>query len=141
MSHTEFTYRLPLTFIRVGATQTGTPEEITGKGAVACSAIVTTETAADPLTELKLRLAPGPNSSIKSTWALLPDGRLTGAELGTTVQRYSTLGSVLQVGTFALAAMLPFLCARPSRSSRIPRGTRSRIENAGLVSGPEQGFR
>lgn len=108
-----FTYRLALTYVRVvGSRSTGKPT--VGGPSVECSAVVTTEVGADPLTAITTVLDPVKDGTAKATWTMLPDGRLAGTKVNTTVQRYAALGTALQVGTFVAAAALPFLVPGPA---------------------------
>ncbi|WP_222193324.1 hypothetical protein [Modestobacter italicus] len=102
-------YRLPLTYIRVTGSRRTTADPLTGTSTAECSSTVTTEVGADLLTRCQVQLSPQRMATQKSTWRLLADGRLTGAEATTTVEPLAGWQAALQAGTAVLGAAGPAL--------------------------------
>lgn len=105
-----FTYRLPLTYVRVVGTRT-TTQHIDDKAIVECKAAVTTELAADFLTKIDVSLTAERMATQKATWNLTADGRLTGADVTTTVEPMAGLAAGLKSGAMVLGVAGPALLA------------------------------
>lgn len=112
----ELSYRLPITFVRVVGEKTVTTDSIVDPPtqAVQSQAVVTTETGADLLSRIRAEIEIASREKQKSEWNLLPDGRLTGADVATTVDRYAEWAPYIKAGGFVLAAALPFLIPGPA---------------------------
>lgn len=109
-SSVDFSYRLPLTFVRVTGTRTRTID-IENKTALVCKAAVTTELAADMLTKLDVSMSAEAMAKQKSIWKFTSDGRLTGADVTTTVEPLAGLSTALKAGATVLGVAGPALLA------------------------------
>ena len=109
-----FTYRLPVTMIRVAGTRTTTTDSLTKAAVVEVKALATTEIAADWRTRIRVRPTLDPDSQAEISWKLTPDGRLVEAMKNTSVSRLAPWAPALRVGAFALAAVLPALIPGPA---------------------------
>jgi len=105
-----FSYRLPLTHVRITGTRTGT-KDLDNKTTVVCKSAVTTELAADMLTRLDVSMSAEAMAKQKSTWNLTSDGRLTGADVSTTVEPMAGLSTALKAGATVLGVAGPALLA------------------------------
>lgn len=105
----DFSYRLPLTYVRVTGTRTSTTD--LDKTMVVCKAAVTTELAADWRTKLDVSMSAEAMAKQKSTWNLTSDGRLTGADVSTTVEPMAGLSTALKAGATVLGLAGPALLA------------------------------
>lgn len=104
-----FTYRLPLTYVRITGTCTEVTDALTDSTTVDRTSVVTTETGADPRASHRVSLSARRLAAHKSTWNLLPDGRLAGAEATTTVQQWALWKASLSAGATVLGAAAPAL--------------------------------
>jgi len=109
----EFAYRLPLTYVRVTGSCIKTTDELESEPKTGYKSVVTTETGADLLTSCHVRLSPASLASQKSTWNLTADGRLTGADVTTTVEPLAVWKTSLEAGAAVLAAGAPLAAAGP----------------------------
>jgi hypothetical protein len=104
-----FSYRLPLTYVRVTGTKRTLTDSLTETSEVERTSTVTTEIGADLLTRCQVRLSPDSMATQKSTWKLLPDGRLTGADVATTTEPLAVWKASLAAGISVLTAAGPAL--------------------------------
>lgn len=114
MPDVEFAYLLPLTYLRITGTQTRIDDELDGSATVEYHSVVTTEVGADPLTDCQVRMSAEALTTQKSTWNLLADGRLTGADMSTTAEPLAIWKTSLEAGAAVLGAVgAPLLAAGP----------------------------
>jgi len=100
-----FTYRLPLTYVRVVGEVRTTKSSLPGEETTSVRELaVTTEVGADLLTAIRIDIDAASMATQKATWTLLPDGRLTGSSVSTTVEPLAGWKAALQVGAFVAAA-------------------------------------
>ncbi|SFU10128.1 hypothetical protein SAMN05660657_05688 [Geodermatophilus amargosae] len=104
-----FSYRLPLTYVRVTGTRTETTDGLTGQTTVECRSTVTTETGADLLTRCPVSISPEALARQKTTWNLLEDKRLAGADVTSTVEPLAAWKASLSAGMAVLSAGLPLV--------------------------------
>jgi hypothetical protein len=108
VSDIEFSYRLPVSFVRVTGTRSSS-SDVDDAVTVDCRAAVTTEIGADTRTRCPVRLTEQSMATQKSTWTLTTDGRLTGADSSTTVERLANWSAALQAGGTVLGIAGPAL--------------------------------
>ncbi|NEA30492.1 hypothetical protein [Streptomyces sp. SID13031] len=101
----EFSYRLPLTYVRITGTRTDiTDELVDGTVPAEYASVVTTEAGADPLTECRVSMSAEALTTQKSTWNLLTDGRLTGTDVTVTAEPLARWKTALEVGAAVVGA-------------------------------------
>jgi len=107
MTDVEFFYRLPVTCVRV----TGTRTEISGVDGerTETKATVTTELVADIRTRCPVILSASDLATQKATWNMTRDGRLTGADVSTSVESMAAWGTAFQVGASVASLAAPAL--------------------------------
>lgn len=110
----QFIYRLPATSVRIVGSVSTAQDTVIGSTAIQREAVVTTEYGADLLTEITIVIDNDSKSRQKTSWNLLSDGRLAGADVATTVDRYANWAPLLKVASFALAAAMPLLIPGPA---------------------------
>lgn len=106
---TEFMYRLPLSYVRVVGSRRESHDTVADVREEQHEAVVTTEFGADLHTRCSLTLAVDEKATGTSTWKLTPDGRLTGADLETTVDRYARWAPFVKLGLAGATLAMPFL--------------------------------
>jgi hypothetical protein len=110
MSDVSFFYRLPVTFVRVTGTRSQSLD-IDGARTTECKATVTTEVGADFRTRCPVSLSAESLATQKTTWNLTSDGRLTGADVSTTVEPLADWGAAIQAGATVAGIAGPALLA------------------------------
>lgn len=108
-----FAYRLPLTYVRVTGTRT-TTNSLDNRREITRKSVITTESGADLLTRIPVRMSLKDMATQKSTWTLMADGRLTGSEVTTAVESGAAWKAAFEVGAGVLGAVgVPLLGAGP----------------------------
>lgn len=125
-----FTYRLPLTYVRITGTRTEVTNSLTDSTTVDRTSVITTETGADPHSSYQVKISAQRLAAHKSTWNLLADGRLVGAESTTTVEPWALWKTAMSAGATALGAAAPAL---------VPLGAPGWMALAGLSGGAALG--
>lgn len=110
MSDVSFFYRLPVTYVRVTGTRSES-SDLDHARTTECKATVTTEVGADFRTRCPVILSAGSLATQKATWNLTSDGRLTGAEVTTTVEPMADWGAAIQGGATVAGIAGPALLA------------------------------
>lgn len=98
-----FSYRLPLTSVRITGTRTELTDPLDDKPESDYKSVVTTEVGADLLTRCPVRLSPESLANQKSSWNLTSDGRLTGADLSNAVEPLAAWKAALETGVSVLS--------------------------------------
>jgi hypothetical protein len=131
-----FSYRLPLTYVRITGTRTELSDPLSGTTTVDCRSAVTTESGADLLTRCVVRLAPQSLEKQKTTWSLLEDRRLVGADVTTTAEPRAAWKASLSAAMAVLgAAGPPLLTAGPPGWVALAGLTGAAAIGAGIASG------
>jgi hypothetical protein len=125
-----FTYRLPLTYVRITGTRTEVTNSLTDSTTVDRTSVITTETGADPHASHQVKISAQHLAAHKSTWNLLADGRLAGAESTTTVEPWALWKTAMSAGATVLGAVAPAL---------VPLGVPGWMALAGLSGGAALG--
>lgn len=110
MSDVSFVYRLPVTYVRVTGTRSES-SDLTHVRTTECRATVTTEVGADFRTRCPVVMSAQSLATQKATWNLTSDGRLTGADVTTTVEPMANWGAALQAGATVAGIAGPALLA------------------------------
>jgi hypothetical protein len=98
-----FSYRLPLTYVRITGTRTELTDPFEDKPESDYKSVVTTEVGADLLTHCPVRLSPESLANQKSSWNLTSDGRLTGADVNNAAEPLAAWKAALEAGVSVLS--------------------------------------
>ena len=110
METVDFSYRLPVTFLRATGTVT-TSTDVDGTRTTDHKVAVTTELAADLRSRCGVSLDARDLATQKTVWSLTSDGRLIGADLALTAEPLARWGAGLHLGATVAGFAAPTLLA------------------------------
>ncbi|MCZ2811737.1 hypothetical protein O2W15_09835 [Modestobacter sp. VKM Ac-2979] len=136
MAGLTFSYRLPLSYVRITGTRTETRDWLSQTTTVDSGSAVTTEDGADLLTRCVVRQASGTSEKQTAAWTLLADGRLTGADVATAAEPLAGWKASLSAGPAVMgAAGPPLLAAGPPGWVALAGLTGAAAIGAGIAGG------
>lgn len=110
MRTVDFSYRLPVTYLRATGSVT-TTTDVDGTATTEYKVAVTTELGADLRTRCAVSIDERTLATQKATWSLTTDGRLTGADLSLTAEPWARWRAGLKVGAMVAGYAAPALLA------------------------------
>jgi hypothetical protein len=106
-----FSYRLPVTFVRVVGASHKTVSAVAGQSKTSYDAVVTTELGADSRTRQLVSLDGRHLAERKVNWTFTPDGRLSGTDVAMTTNTAAPWLAALRMGGAVAGIAAPALAA------------------------------